>query len=120
LRIVSLPISLEDFTSILPYMVLSQRLEIKAVSNSRHLTYQTDSIFYDDASHILFASMKYVGYDYDGDMEKMREDVKVREWWKMTDSYQESVVEGAKSSEAGGVDGVPSWWKGLEEVFYFP
>jgi len=77
------------------------------------------SIFYDDASHTLFASFKYIGYDYDGDMEKMREDAKVREWWKMTDSFQESLVEGAKSSEAGGVDGVPGWWKGLEEVFYF-
>lgn len=74
-----------------------------------------DSIFYDDASHILFASFKYMGYDYAGDMEKMRENEKVREWWKMTDAYQESLVEGAKSSESGE----PSWWKGLEEVFYF-
>ncbi|KAF3000044.1 hypothetical protein E8E14_007183 [Neopestalotiopsis sp. 37M] len=74
------------------------------------------SIAWDDASGILFASMKYVGYDYAGDMEKMRENPKVREWWAMTDKMQESVVPGAKSSESGE----PSWWKGLEEVFYCP
>jgi len=74
------------------------------------------SIFYDDKTGILFASFKYVGYDYQGDMEKMRENEKVREWWKMTDGYQESLVEGAESSAAGE----PSWWKPLEQVFYNP
>lgn len=73
-----------------------------------------DSIFYDPDSHILFASFKYIGYDWAGDMEKMAENPKVQEWWRMTDSYQESLVEGAKSSLAGS----PPWWKGLQEVFY--
>jgi len=74
------------------------------------------SIFHDPATSILFASFKYVGYDWAGDMERMKDNPKVREWWKMTDSYQESFVEGAKSSE----DGEPAWWKGVEEVFYNP
>lgn len=74
----------------------------------------TDSIFYDDQSHVLFATFKYVGYDYAGDMERMRENPKVREWWKMTDEFQESMVPGAKDSESGE----PAWWKPLEEVFY--
>lgn len=52
-------------------------------------------------------------------MKAMRENDKVREWWQMTDGYQQSVAEGAVSSEKGGVDGVPGWWKPLEEVFYF-
>ncbi|KAF9871920.1 hypothetical protein CkaCkLH20_10552 [Colletotrichum karsti] len=73
------------------------------------------SIFHDPESRTLFASFKYVGYDYAGDMEKMRENPKVREWWAMTDGWQESVVPGAVSSEA--VD-APSWWKPVEEVFY--
>ncbi|KAL8381092.1 hypothetical protein RB595_005397 [Gaeumannomyces hyphopodioides] len=73
------------------------------------------SIFHDEESNILFASFKYVGYDYAGDMEKMRENPKVREWWKMTDGWQESLVPGAQSSEAGE----PSWWKPVEEVFYY-
>lgn len=72
------------------------------------------SIFHDSHSNILFATFKYVGYDYAGDMERMRENPKVREWWKMTDEFQESLVPGAKSSE----DGEPSWWKPIEEVFY--
>lgn len=73
-----------------------------------------DSIYFDDSSKILFAYFKYVGYDYEGDMELMRENPKVREWWKMTDGYQESVVPGAVSSESGN----PGWWKPLEEVFH--
>lgn len=47
-------------------------------------------------------------------MERMRENPKVREWWKMTDEFQESVVPGATSSESGE----PAWWKPVEEVFY--
>jgi L-rhamnose mutarotase len=47
-------------------------------------------------------------------MEKMADNPKVQEWWRMTDSYQESLVEGATSSQAGS----PPWWKGLQEVFY--
>ncbi|CAJ2503906.1 Uu.00g113000.m01.CDS01 [Anthostomella pinea] len=72
------------------------------------------SIFHEPDSGILFATFKYVGYDYEGDMERMRENPKVREWWAMTDGFQESLVPGAKNSESGD----PSWWKGVEEVFY--
>lgn len=78
--------------------------------------------------------MKYVGYDYAGDMERMHDNPKVREWWAMTDGFQEvsqsmppclintdpadvflpqSLVPGATSSEAG-----EPWWQELEEVFY--
>jgi L-rhamnose mutarotase len=76
----------------------------------------TDSIFHDPETNILFSSFKYIGYDFEGDMEKMRENTKVQEWWKMTDSFQESFVKGAKSS----ADGEPAWWKRVEEVFYTP
>ncbi|KAG9233668.1 DUF718 domain-containing protein [Amylocarpus encephaloides] len=76
------------------------------------------SIFHDPATGILFANFKYVGYNYAGDMEKMRENPKVREWWRMTDSFQESLVEGATQSNVEL--GEPSWWKGVEEVFYQP
>jgi len=74
------------------------------------------SIFHDPETHILFASFKYVGYNWAGDMERMRDNAKVQEWWKMTDGFQESFVPGAKSS----ADGEPAWWKGVEEVFYHP
>lgn len=75
-----------------------------------------DSIFYDDETGILFASFKYVGYDFAGDMDRMRANPKVRDWWRLTDGMQESLVEGATSSEAGE----PSWWKPVEEFFYLP
>lgn len=74
----------------------------------------TDSIFYDKDTNILFANFKYIGYNFEDDMQLMAENEKVKEWWRMTDSFQESLVAGAKSSEAG----TPSWWKRLEEVFY--
>ncbi|KAJ9155229.1 hypothetical protein NKR23_g1599 [Pleurostoma richardsiae] len=77
---------------------------------------QDYSIYHDADSGILFATFRYVGYDYSGDMERMRENPKVRQWWAMTDGWQESLVPGAQSSEAGE----PSWWKPLEEVFYQP
>lgn len=63
---------------------------------------------------MLFSSFKYYGWDYTGDMERMAENTKVREWWKITDAMQESLVEGAVSSEHGA----PGWWKPVEEVFY--
>ncbi|KAJ8111563.1 hypothetical protein ONZ43_g5592 [Nemania bipapillata] len=75
-----------------------------------------DSIFHDPGTGILFASFKYVGFDYAGDMERMRENPKVREWWAMTDGFQESLVPGAKNSESGD----PAWWQEVEEVFYTP
>ncbi|KAJ2973896.1 hypothetical protein NUW58_g8826 [Xylaria curta] len=76
----------------------------------------THSIFHDPGTGILFASFKYVGFDYAGDMERMRENPKVREWWAMTDGFQESLVPGAKNSESGD----PAWWREVEEVFYTP
>jgi L-rhamnose mutarotase len=95
------------FTRVLLYLKKSNLLIRASLS---------DSIFHDPDTNILFASFKYVGYNWVGDMERMRENPKVQEWWKMTDSYQESFVEGAKSS----ADGEPAWWKPVQEVFYTP
>lgn len=72
------------------------------------------SIYHDPELGILFATFKYIGYDFAGDMERMRDNPRVREWWAMTDSFQESMVPGATSSESGD----PTWWKNVEEVFH--
>lgn len=94
----------------------------------------SDSIFFDN-ERTLFATFKYVGTDFEGDMEKMRANPKVREWWALTDGMQvstfnlfhvgicdsklkvnasqESPISGAVSSAEG-----PGWWKVLDEVFY--
>lgn len=46
-----------------------------------------DSIFFDN-DRTIFATFKYVGDDWEGDMKRMRENPKVREWWAMTDGMQ--------------------------------
>lgn len=70
------------------------------------------SIFLDESSLTLFASMKYTGMDLEADMVKMRANPEVRRWWEMTDGMQQSLVEGS----AGSTDS-KGWWKDLEEVF---
>ncbi|KGO68238.1 Dimeric alpha-beta barrel [Penicillium italicum] len=72
-----------------------------------------DYSIYFDGDRTLFATFKYVGNDYEADMESMRSLPKMREWWNMTDGMQESPVPGAVGSAEG-----PGWWKPLEEVFY--
>jgi hypothetical protein len=49
--------------------------------------YPLDSIFFDN-DRTLFATFKYVGTDFEGDMELMRANPKIREWWAMTDGMQ--------------------------------
>lgn len=71
-----------------------------------------DSIFHDAPSGLLFATFTYVGYGFADDMERMRENPRVREWWKLTDGMQESLVEGATGSAEG------AWWREVEAVFY--
>lgn len=51
------------------------------------LTPTLDSIFFDN-DRTLFATFKYIGDDWDGDMERMSENPKVREWWTLTDEMQ--------------------------------
>ncbi|GAT28513.1 DUF718 domain protein [Aspergillus luchuensis] len=70
------------------------------------------SIFFDN-ERTLFATFKYVGEDFDGDMQRMKANPKVREWWGLTDGMQESPIPGAVGSAEG-----PGWWKVLDEVFY--
>ena len=46
-----------------------------------------DSIFFDN-DRTIFATFKWVGSNWEGDMKKMSENPKVREWWAMTDGMQ--------------------------------
>ncbi|EMC93466.1 hypothetical protein BAUCODRAFT_125325 [Baudoinia panamericana UAMH 10762] len=71
------------------------------------------SIFLDEQSMTLFASMKYTGSDFDADMNKMKANAEVQRWWQMTDGMQESLVDGS----TGSMD-PKGWWRGVEEVFY--
>ena len=71
------------------------------------------TIYLDEPSMILFATMTYNGSDLDADMEKMRANPEVQRWWKMTDSMQETLVDGS----SGSTD-PKGWWRELEEVFH--
>jgi len=73
------------------------------------------SIFHDPETNILFASFKYVGYDYAGDMERMGDNPKVQEWSKLTSSFQESFIDQTATSSQ---ESKPAWWKDIKEVFY--
>ncbi|KAF5985769.1 DUF718 domain-containing protein [Fusarium coicis] len=98
------------------YKQVHARVWPEVLAQNEQCNMRDYSIFYDDQSHYLFASFKYVGTDFATDMKRMAENPRVREWWKMTDAFQESLVPGAVSSESME----PSWWKPIEEVFYQP
>ncbi|KAF9036869.1 rhamnose mutarotase [Panaeolus papilionaceus] len=67
-----------------------------------------------DPLHLLIATFKYTGSDYDADMKTIAEDPETERWWKITDVMQESFVEGVEGS---GRD-LP-WWLDVPEVFRF-
>ena len=70
------------------------------------------SIFLDERNMTLFASMTYIGTDFDADMRRMKANPHVLKWWEIMDSFQESLVPGATGSAGEG-----PWWLDLEEVF---
>jgi len=70
------------------------------------------SIFLDEDTMTLYATMKYTGTDFEADMANMRANPEVQRWWKMTDGMQETLVNGS----TGSMDPA-GWWKPLEEVF---
>ena len=54
-------------------------------------------IYHDPETGLLFSSFKYTGDDFERDMALMRENPRVREWWSMTDSYQEASLRGGSA-----------------------
>ncbi|KIJ36265.1 hypothetical protein M422DRAFT_34373 [Sphaerobolus stellatus SS14] len=62
---------------------------------------------------LLIGTFKYIGNEFEEDMKRTSEDEEIRRWWKITDTIQQTLVEGATSSEGG------DWWYPCEEVFRF-
>jgi len=58
----------------------------------------------------LFAHFEYVGDDFAKDMEKLKANPAVQEWWKHTDPLQYKLVTATQGE----------WWHNLEAVFYIP
>jgi L-rhamnose mutarotase len=57
---------------------------------------------------LLFATFRYVGDDFEGDMAAMAADPQVQAWWQLTDAMQEPYPERAPGT----------WWLDLPEVFH--
>ncbi|KAK9454607.1 rhamnose mutarotase [Dipodascopsis uninucleata] len=72
------------------------------------------SIHYDPIHSLLIATFKYIGNDWETDSKKGSLNEPTRRWWKLTDSMQETLVEGS----TGSTD-PKGWWYNLEEVFRF-
>ncbi|MBI9101839.1 MAG: L-rhamnose mutarotase [Spirochaetales bacterium] len=64
------------------------------------------SIFYKDG--LLFAYYEYIGNDYQADMQKMADDPKTQEWWRIMKPMQAPL-----ESRAEG-----EWWSDMEEVYH--
>ncbi|PHH59960.1 hypothetical protein CDD80_1687 [Ophiocordyceps camponoti-rufipedis] len=73
------------------YRACHARIWPEVASRIKDCGIEDYSIWYDDGTGLLFASFKYVGGDYEGDMRRMAADDKVREWWEVTDRCQESL-----------------------------
>ncbi len=69
------------------------------------------SIFFDGVDR-LCAFFKYIGTDWDADMEKMKKDSETQEWWRMTDMMQMSYNDSMGSTDPRG-----NWWQPCEEIF---
>lgn len=99
---------------------MTKRIACKAIRKARICDYSINFLpcpIYNasDATiaGLLIATFKYIGDDFDGDMKGMAKDEEVRRWWKLTDSMQKSLVDGA----TGSADG--PWWLDVDEKFRF-
>lgn len=61
-----------------------------------------------DGAYCLFSYFEYVGTDFEGDMAKIAEDSKTKEWWALCKPCQQPLLNRAEGE----------WWSEMEEVFH--
>lgn len=66
------------------------------------------SIFLREPENLLFAYWEYTGEDFDRDMETMKADAAMQEWWKICDPLQQPLPTRAPGE----------WWAAMEPVFF--
>jgi L-rhamnose mutarotase len=66
------------------------------------------SIFLREPENLLFAYWEYMGQDFDRDMETMKADAAMQEWWKICDPLQQPLATRAPGE----------WWAAMEPVFF--
>lgn len=74
-----------------------------AQSNIRNYT-----IFLREPENLLFGYWEYHGTDFEGDMARMSEDPKTREWWTHTDPCQSPLASRSDGEQ----------WAMMQEVFH--
>lgn len=80
--------------------------EILALISACRITNYT--IFLKEPENLLFAYWEYRGDDFAADMERMRADPRMQDWWRITDPMQEP-LESRRPGE---------WWACMEPVFH--
>jgi L-rhamnose mutarotase len=66
------------------------------------------SIFLREPENLLFAYWEYTGEDFDADMELMKQNPAMQEWWTICDPLQQPL-----ETRAPG-----EWWARMEPVFF--
>ena len=88
------------------YKVLHSNVWPEVLQNLTDLHCKNYSIFLHN--NVLFGYMEYHGEDYEGDMKRMSENPKVKEWWAVCGPCQAPL-----SNRKNG-----DWWSPMEEVFH--
>ena len=92
------------------YRELHAKVWPEIVGQLKNSNIQNYSIFISEleGKKYLFSYFEYVGDDFKGDMAKISEHPKTKEWWKETDPCQKRLPGTPKGDQ----------WKGLEMVFH--
>lgn len=78
--------------------------EVNAMIQACHI--QNYSIFYHNG--LLFAYFEYDGDDFEADMDKMAQDPKTQQWWKLVKPFQNPLPDRAEGS----------WWSNMKSVYH--
>ncbi|MGB2908096.1 MAG: L-rhamnose mutarotase [Candidatus Aminicenantaceae bacterium] len=88
------------------YLILHRHTFPGVLERIRESNIRNYSIFLREG--MLFSYYKYIGSDYQSDMQKIADDPVTRDWWKLTDPMQ-SPLESRGQGE---------WWAGMPELMH--
>ena len=88
------------------YIVLHRHVFPDVIEQIRIANIRNYSIFLRDG--FLFAFNEYVGNDYQADMDAMARHPTVKDWWKLTDPMQQTLLP----------DDAEGWWASMDEIFH--
>jgi L-rhamnose mutarotase len=80
--------------------------EILALLSACNIT--NYSIFLKQPDMLMFAYWEYTGTDFAADMERMRAEPRMHDWWRITDPMQDPLETRTEGE----------WWARMEQVFF--